>query len=579
MSKEVVRQGDEQPIQPTAARIHEQMDLLASPTTDKRTLEDSLNPDVDMDGSFVLCFVSTRLDENDNDGVSLETGKVAKGANDDGAIITYFSGKTLKKRMVHKWAEVEEAGFAGTRAAQITKKIFEQGGATDPQKKALDEDKDIIKKHLKDFIKKNKVDMLVLENMCFPANFALTNAVYETIQETGIRYVMHHHDPAQERERFQTDDEWTEDQIARGIMGPPEKRPDKIIVINKATKKMLLDFYGKGNVISNPFQKRTGLYLEEKDIMIMGNVMPFYTRPKVRTHEEWEAYDESGWHKARTDTMRPQGLDKRPPEEAKILDTDVRDYRVKFLPDKEDIVFLLPLRIIPRKFMELGIEWVKRYDERYNADKKRNTVALFTHPWGDENAEYWHGLRRSMRGKGFEHITLGEKGLKFVHTRDLVAPQRRFPLGTPYMVSDMVLIPSVIEGYCNALTEGIYYGRPMGIHPWPVFKTDIEGLGLDLVKTRQVKLPPELQDIKAGMGRKEVDAFIGARTKIAEGLVTDEMLARTRELITSPARRDKAVTKNYGIGMDKMSFWNMRQQLDPLWGDDIRRSLRAKEKA
>ncbi len=536
--------------------------------------------DVDLDKKFVVAIVSSRLDENDNDGVSLEAVKWAKALNDMGAVIVFFSGKTLKKRMVHDWAEVESAGFKDCRGADITKKIFDQGSATDQQKADLREDADEIKGHLKTFLKRHKVNYVIPENLCFPVNFALTDAVYETLEETKLPYALHQHDPAQERERFQTNDPWTQKMIAKGILGPPSNRPDKIIAINEATKKVLLGLYGEHMNPDNPFIKETGIHLVPDDISVIGNKMPFYTPPRLLAPSEARRFDSHEWFLTIPQELKPKGLDKRPPEEAIITTDHVADYRTKFLPDEKDTVFLMPLRIIPRKFMELGIEWVHKYHERFKKDSPQNTVLLFTHPWGDEGPQYWNGLRKTMKDKGFEHIKLGDKGgLKYVHSRDLVAPQRRFPLGTPFAVSNMVLIPSVVEGWCNAIAESMYYGVPLGIHPFPVYRTDLEKLDIDAVKTKPIKLPPHLQDLTPGMKPEEIDRWFGKRCDVAKRLVTPEMLDATHALITDPVARQRSVDHNYQVGLDHLSFRGLAKDLDTFIGPHMRRFNEGKLKA
>jgi len=551
--------------------INEKVALMEAEETQvdiERQVQERM-PDIDSENGFVAGFVSTRLDESAVDGVSLEGVKWAKVLNDMGATVGFFSGDTLKKRTVQMLRTSPEAGFKNTRGSEITQKIFKQGWATQQQKKELDTDKKRIKRDLKEFIKENNVDMLFLENLCFPANFALTDAVYEVLEETGMPYVMHHHDPAQERERFQTEDEWTQREIAKGILGPANNRPEKIFVLSQNTKNTLLDNYGKENTQENPLQRETGVHLESQDMEVVGNVMPFSTPPQILTPEKAKRFDDREWSENRRKTEKPRGPDKRPPEESIITTDQARDFRIKFLPDKRDTVFLMPFRIVPRKFPELGLEWTKRYHQEYGHKTPGNTVALFTHPWGDEDPQYWRNLEQFMREKkGFEHQH-GGRGLTYLHTKNLVGPQNRFPLGVPYSLSDMALLPSIKEGWGNAIVESMYYRCPFGVNRFPIFESEIEGLGVECAKTGPDQLPPRLKSMKPGMSGDAQREFIHDRWSAAEDMVTDSLLEKTHQYITDPEKRGKAVKQNFQVGLQHLSYRRLTESLKPIVQPEI----------
>ena len=139
---------------------------------------------------------------------------------------------------------------------------------------------------------------------------------------------------------------------------------------------------------------------------------------------------------------------------------------------ENDLFFLQPTRVIPRKGIELAIELVHRM-----ADLPIKLV--ITH-----SAEY------NSRDYLEKILSLAEKNkVDLVHLPSLFEPQRQigregqkiYSLWDAYIYADFVTYPSLYEGFGNALLETIFFRKPFLINRYPVYRDDIEPYGMKAV--------------------------------------------------------------------------------------------------
>jgi len=64
-----------------------------------------------------------------------------------------------------------------------------------------------------------------------------------------------------------------------------------------------------------------------------------------------------------------------------------------------------------------------------------------------------------------------------------------FSLGTAYMESDIVMFVSELEGFGNAINEGIYYRKPVIMYPFKIYRSDIRPLGFEFIEA------PDAEDV------------------------------------------------------------------------------------
>src|SRR3990172_1157668 len=113
--------------------------------------------------------------------------------------------------------------------------------------------------------------------------------------------------------------------------------------------------------------------------------------------------------------------------------------------------------------------------------------------------------------------------------------RRRFSLADAYALAQLVTYPSTVEGFGNAFLETIYYGRPIVISTYDIFRTDI--------------LPK------------------GFRVIGFEDFITDETVERARRVIDNPAMAADMAAHNYELGRRFYSLTTLERRLSLLVQD------------
>jgi glycosyltransferase involved in cell wall biosynthesis len=248
-------------------------------------------------------FVSTRF--AGTDGVSLESSKWADIFQQNGHRCFWFAGAL--DRIPDYSVHVPEAHFQHELNQWINERVFGQKGRRQPVTQTIHDLRSVLKLKLHEFIKQFEIDLLVAENaLTIPMHVPLGLALTETIAETQLPTIAHHHDFYWERVRFSVNA--VNDYIQMAF--PPNLNNIRHVVINSAAQEQLA--------------LRTGIAST-----IIPNVLDFENPPRVS--------------KKRTDIFRRSiGLE----------------------PD--DRMILQPTRIVQRKGIEFAIELVKELKNSKN---------------------------------------------------------------------------------------------------------------------------------------------------------------------------------------------------------------------
>ncbi len=244
-------------------------------------------------------FISTRL--NGTDGVSLEVEKWVKVLTRmghecyfcAGELGGYAAGGTLIPKLHFKHQSI----------IALSQRAFGPNRESDPDQliENIYAVADEIRPPLRAFIRKHKLDVIVVENaLAIPMNLPLGVCLTGLIAELGIPTIAHDHDFYWERERYQ----------ANAILDlldttfPPDLPTIRHVTINSIAQRRL--------------KTRRGI-----DSVVIPNVMDYDTPPPG-------------------------------------IDEYNRDLREVLGLDKEDVFVLQPTRVIQRKGIELAIELVHR---------------------------------------------------------------------------------------------------------------------------------------------------------------------------------------------------------------------------
>jgi len=243
-------------------------------------------------------FISTRL--AGTDGVSLEAAKWASIFESEGHLCFYMAGEFDKDKPNQRSLLAKEAHFKYPLVQEISRGCFGVKIREPSITKKIHQTKDKLKKHIYEFIRGFKIDLLVPENvLAIPLNIPLGLAITEVIAETRIPTIAHHHDFFWERKRFLIDAAW--DYLNMAF--PPHLPSIQHVVINSSQ--------------DNQLSLRTGISAD-----VIPNVMDFENPPS------FDGYS--------SDIRESLGL------------------------EADELLILQPTRVVKRKGIEHSIELVSR---------------------------------------------------------------------------------------------------------------------------------------------------------------------------------------------------------------------------
>ena len=149
--------------------------------------------------AYNIGFVSTRF--SGTDGVSLEASKWADVFEKQGHRCFWFAGEL--NRPEDRSYRVPEAHFTDHQNKWINDQVFGRKGRKPVVTELIHSLRTNLKDHLHKFIQTFDIDVLVAENaLTIPMHIPLGLAIAETVAETQIFTIAHHHDFYWERVRF-----------------------------------------------------------------------------------------------------------------------------------------------------------------------------------------------------------------------------------------------------------------------------------------------------------------------------------------------------------------------------------------
>jgi glycosyltransferase involved in cell wall biosynthesis len=248
-------------------------------------------------------FVSTRF--AGTDGVSLESSKWADVFEKNGYRCYWFAGEVDRKPGTT--FPVPEAHFQHEQVQWINAQVYGKKGRTQAVTRAIHQMRSLLKSRLHDFVNQYDIDLIIAENtLTIPLHVPLGLALTETIAETQLPTIAHHHDFYWERVRFSINA--VSDYIRMAF--PPNLPNIRHVVINSEAQEQLAH--------------RTGI-----SSSIIPNVLDFENPPRISSRR-------------------------------------TRIFRESIGLEKSDRMILQPTRIVQRKGIEFAIELVKEIGDRRN---------------------------------------------------------------------------------------------------------------------------------------------------------------------------------------------------------------------
>ena len=402
-------------------------------------------------------FVGTRF--AGTDGVSLESAKWAKILWDHHHVSYWYAGKMDRSPDVSM--EVPHAYFGHDEIKWINQRVF--GTTTrDPEvTRRIQALADYLKGTLYEFTRKFDIEILIVQNaLTIPMNIPLGVAITSFIAETGFPTISHHHDFYWERDRFSVNSCGDYLRMAFPCSLPSIQH----VTINSEAQRALSHRRGVSSVL-------------------VPNVLDF--------------------------DSEPPGIDE--------FNSDFRE-SIGLSPD--DILFLQPTRVVPRKGIEHAIALI-------GALRNPRCKLVISHESGDEGDEYLHALRELAEHQGVELLVVPERiGEERGHDEH---GAKIYTLDDAYLNADFITYPSLYEGFGNALIEAFYFRRPALVNRYSIFVSDIEPRGFDVITMN--------------------------------GFLTREIRDRVQRVIDDQEYREEMVNKNFELGKRFYSMSVLRRKL------------------
>lgn len=319
---------------------------------------------------------------------------------------------------------------------------------------------------IKQFVKKHNIDLLIAHNTSHPYNFitAVGLGYYiEELRDEGIiwpKVMVWWHDSYLEREQFRNPNEV----IKKYLKYLPGTEIDGIAFINKSQPELAEKLFTSLNYprITKFFSERT---------IIVPNTCSI----------DWE------WRNL-------------PWERNTLLSPPADNYNDSFFQDigliealanrglslKDAVILLQHTRIVPRKKIEVALDFAFLLEKRFlRAGMKKCVALLISGHSGDEEAEYKKFLSEYYQKKLTETpgsnvlIIFGEHHI--LSHRDIIVDKKYYNFyEIPAIIASAGGIGtyfSEVEGFGNNLLEMASFGLPVIINKYDIFSSDIESLG------------------------------------------------------------------------------------------------------
>lgn len=356
---------------------------------------------------------------------------------------------------------VPHAHFSHPDIEWITRRVFGRRTREPEVSRRILAIAEHLKQTIYDFVERFGIEILIAQNsLTIPMNIPLGLALTTFIAETGFPTIAHHHDFYWERDRFSVNG--VADLLSMAF--PPALPSISHATINSAAQQALSHRRGVASVL-------------------VPNVLDFETPPPAP-------------------------------------DDYARNFRKDANLAMDDIVFLQPTRVVPRKGIEHSIALVA-------ALKNPKAKLIVSHKSGDEGNDYKSALLEMA-----QHSSVDVRFLDEIidDERETLEDGRRvYTLQDVYSQSDFITYPSLYEGFGNALLEAFYFRKPVLVNRYSIFVSDIEPRGFQVITMN--------------------------------GYLTRDVVSHVEKVIHDSAYRKNVVEHNYNLGKAFFSYSALRRQL------------------
>lgn len=385
---------------------------------------------------------------------------------------------------------------------------------------------------IEDFIRDNNIDLLIAHNTTHPYNFitAVGLGYYiEELRSRGIiwpKLLVWWHDSYFERDRFQSPNHV----IKKYLKYLPGTYVDGFAFINHSQISLCRQYLEEQNA------PNIDRFLRERAVFVP-NTSDIYWDWKNKKWDgdevvfpEQDNYNESLFHDLG-------------------LMEELEDRNISM----EDTVILLQhTRIVPRKKIELAIDFAFRLEKKFAGEGMRKAVVLLVSGHsGDEQTEYkrsliHHHVEQKKKNPDANVILLFGENIILSH-RDIIVDKKYYKFNEIPMVvaasGGVGTYFSEVEGFGNNLLEMVSSALPAVINKYEVYKSEIEPLGFRF---------PSIENLE----------------------LTDQVVDETFELLTDCKNRNEMVQHNLKVLDERLGHRILAGKLIPLITNMFTKSLR-----
>ncbi|MBN2858941.1 MAG: glycosyltransferase family 4 protein [Sphaerochaetaceae bacterium] len=446
------------------------------------------------------------------DGVSLEIEKWKQVIEDAGHRVHLASG-LHEHEGEERVTVIEELNYHSEAAERLYRGTFISLEAYGEDRAGYEEDlssqREALLQQLSSWVTDNSITVLIVENMwSVGLHPAAADALLAVAGRFHLHVLAHHHDFYWEKITPLCLTCNTAMEIADTLF-PPHSATYSHVVINSLAQSSLLH--------------RKGI-----QSTVIPNVFDFHDQP---TRDEGFSPDEFN-----------------------------SDLRSRIGLSDEDIMVLQATRIVPRKGIEMAIDTIAAmnsllpaytgkdlYDGRKVSTDTQIVLVLAGYAEDDETGSYLEMLKRYA----------AERNVNVLHVNHLVdshrseKPLKRYSLWDTYARADLVTYPSYWEGWGNQLLEAIKARIPVILYEYPVFRSDIQPSGLEMISLGS-------NGSRNRDGRVSVDP--DTYRKAAESAF---------DVLTNSVEYEKMVEHNFSIGKEHFSMDALKRHLNRImesWG-------------
>ncbi len=383
--------------------------------------------------TFKLAVVCGKL--GDVDGVSLEVDKWIEVLLEQGHEIFTIAGSyasDLKGVPVENRLTVPELSFDTELQRQLELAMFPHIMPGKRKRITKEEQEDLLEQldlagnetaeNIHDFIMEKGIQSLIAQNTnAMPMTLIGASAVYKLATDYKMAVIFHHHDFWWERSRFSGN---LMENVLQEIMPPTDPTLEHVVISSYAAHNL-----------------RT---IKRVNPHIVPNCEDFDTPPV------WDDYN--------------------------------RKFREDLGYAKDDILFVQPTRIVPRKRIEDSIHLVAKFCNRYPELRERVKFIISLYQGDELDHTYVDGIKK-LAAKEKVHLDLIAERVASVRGED--AQGRPLYTNRDVLVNaDFVTYLPIWEGFGNALLEAVAARVPLAVTTYLVYKTDIMNRGLECVEIR-----------------------------------------------------------------------------------------------